>query len=85
MIAAAGVLEDGVAPAFSSRGPCTWNDVRFFEDFPPAAPLKKPDLTGCCGGFPVWHWTTMNGRKLDVRWSDSNGIGLVVGMLMGRR
>jgi hypothetical protein len=80
VIAAAGVLEDGVAPAFSSRGPCTWHDVLFFADHPPDAPLAKPDVTGCCGGFPVWHWARAgNRRRAQVVWQDDSGIGLIVG------
>jgi Subtilase family len=79
VIAAAGIGKDGVAPAFSSRGPCTWDDVPFFRDFPPSAPLHKPDVSGCAAGFPVWHWTSMGGRKVEVQWQDTHGIGLIVG------
>jgi len=79
VIAAAGIGEDGKAPAFSSRGPCTWHDVPLFFDFPPEAPLRKPDVTGCAAGFPLWHWTESRGRPLQVRWQDGAGFGLVVG------
>lgn len=79
VIAAAGIGRDGVAPAFSSRGPCTWDDVPWFHDFPPSAPLHKPDVTGCAAGFPVWHWTDSRGRPVQVQWHDQHGIGLILG------
>ncbi len=80
VIAAAGIGRDGSAPAFSSRGPCTWNDVPFFSDYPPGAPLEKPDVTGVCSGVPVWHWTRMRGdRPVQVQWEDGHGTGLIVG------
>ena len=36
----------------SSEGPCTWDGVKFYEDYPPSLPLAKPDVTGVFGGFP---------------------------------
>ncbi len=79
VIAAAGIGKNGEVPAFSSRGPCTWHDVPFFHDFPPSAPLTKPDVCGCSAGFPVWHWTQSRGRTVDVQWQDGQGFGLIVG------
>jgi subtilisin family serine protease len=79
VIAAAGIGRDGEAPAFSSRGPCTWDEVPFFHDFPASAPLRKPDVAGCAGGFPVWHWAAMQGRNVEVVWQDAQGFGLIVG------
>ena len=79
VIAAAGIGENGEVPAFSSRGPCTWHDVPFFADFPPTAPLPKPDVCGCAAGFPVWHWTQSRGRPLRVHWQDGADFGLVTG------
>ncbi|MCB9877248.1 MAG: S8 family serine peptidase [Planctomycetes bacterium] len=79
VIAASGIGQDGVAPAFSSRGPCTWSDVPFFLDFPPSAPLQKPDVAGCAAGFPVWHRAEMEGRPVRVQWRDDAGYGLIVG------
>jgi subtilisin family serine protease len=79
VIAATGIGLDGEAPAFSSRGPCTWDDVPFFQDFPKGAPLRKPDVAGCAAGFPVWHRVAMPGRKVEVVWQDAEGFGLVVG------
>jgi len=66
VIAAAGILETGQTPAFSSRGPCWWNDVRFYNDYPPEKPLQKPDVTGCIGGYPVWG---RPGPRLPRRWT----------------
>ncbi len=50
----AGVLEDGKRPEFSSLGPCFWNGVRFYDDYPPTKSLRKPDLSAPAGDFPVW-------------------------------
>jgi subtilisin family serine protease len=80
VIAAAGILEDGAAPAFSSRGPVRWDGVPFFDDFPAEAPLAKPDVSGCSGGFPVWHWVRgPRGEAVEVRWAGEDGVGLIVG------
>ena len=80
VIAAAGIEKDGKAPRASSRGPCTWNDVPFFLDYPPEHPLEKPDVTGCFGGFPVWHWTSFPGqRRIEVAYDGGDGTGLIVG------
>lgn len=79
VIAAAGIGSNGEVPASSSRGPCTWDDVPLFFDHPASAPLRKPDVTGCSAGFPVWHWTTSRGRPVQVLWQDGDGFGLVVG------
>jgi len=79
VIAAAGIGRDGTVPPFSSRGPCTWDDVPWFHDFPASAPLHKPDVTGCSSGFPVWHWTAMPSRQVEVVWQDERGIGLILG------
>jgi subtilisin family serine protease len=79
VVAAAGIGEGGEVPAFSSRGPCTWHDVPFFADFPPDAPLGKPDVCGCAAGFPVWHWTHSRGREVEVLWHDGAGFGLIRG------
>ena len=80
VIAAAGIVESGLAAPQSSRGPCTWDEVPFFHDHPPDAPLAKPDVTGCFGVFPVWHWTSFDDdRRLEVRWDDGKGFGLIVG------
>ncbi|MBK9387832.1 MAG: S8 family serine peptidase [Planctomycetes bacterium] len=80
VIAAAGIDASGKAPAFSSRGPCTWSDVPFFHDYPPASPLAKPDVTGCNAGFPVWNRASnARGRRFELLWDAGDGLGLVRG------
>lgn len=77
VLAAAGILEDGRRPAASSCGPCTWDGVPFFDDYPPNAPLEKPDVTGCFGGFPVWSRATFPRAK--VLWKQDDATALIVG------
>jgi hypothetical protein len=81
VIAVAGILEDGSKPVASSEGPCTWDGVKFYDDYPADAPLAKPDVTGCFGGYPVWGRPAIARRigawKL-VR-DEGDGSGLVVG------
>ncbi|MFO1078869.1 MAG: S8 family serine peptidase [Planctomycetota bacterium] len=79
VIAASGIGRNGAAPPFSSRGPCTWDDVPFFLDYPASAPLHKPDVAGCAAGFPVWHWSAFPGRDVEVLWRDDRGFGLIQG------
>lgn len=78
VIAASGIGRNGEIPAFSSRGPCTWDDVPFFHDYPAAAPLLKPDVAGCSAGFPVWHRAVVE-QPAEVVWQDDAGFGLIVG------
>lgn len=82
VIAAAGIIENGSQPPFSSKGPCYWDGVKFYSDYPKDKPLRKPDVTGCIGGYPVW------GRPAAVkrtrgRWKlvsdEGNSMGLVTG------
>ncbi len=54
VIAAAGITKDGNRASQSSRGPVYWNDVPFYRDYPPSAPLIKPDVTAFFGGYPTW-------------------------------
>lgn len=78
VIAAAGILKNGTAAGFSSRGPVFWNGVKFYDDYPPDKPLRKPDVTGCIGGFPVWG-RPVRFRNWQVFSKESNGTALVVG------
>ena len=78
VITAAGIGQGGTAPAFSSRGPCTWDDVLYYCDYPPSAPLSKPDVSGCNADFPLWHWTQSRGRQMQVLWQQ-DGMGLIQG------
>ena len=54
MVAVAGVAKDQSPVAFSSRGPCYWDKVNFFSDYPKGKPLSKPDLTAFPTGYPMW-------------------------------
>ena len=82
VIAAAGIIEDGTQPPFSSKGPCYWEGVKFYSDYPKDKPLRKPDVTGCIGGYPVWGRPNVVARTRG-RWKlitdESNNIGLVTG------
>ena len=82
VIAAAGILEDGSKSPVSSEGPCYWSGVKFYDDYPRSAPLPKPDVTGCFGGFPVWGRPAMI-RQMRGRWKlladEGDNVGLVVG------
>ena len=81
VIAAAGILQNGKKSPVGSEGPCSWDGVKFYDDFPIDRPLIKPDVTGCFGGFPVWsrtgakppvaNWKTVFRAEAD--------IGLVTG------
>jgi subtilisin family serine protease len=54
VIATAGILKDGSHPKASSEGPCYWQDVKFYDDYPKSRPLLKPDVTAPFGGYPLW-------------------------------
>lgn len=57
VIAAGGVDADGVRTSFSSGGPVSWADVKFYEDHSLAdGGLLKPDLAA----FPGPGYTTLN-------------------------
>jgi subtilisin family serine protease len=79
VIAAAGIQEDDSKAPASSEGPCYWDGVKFYSDYPEDRPLSKPDVTGCFGGYPVW------GRPLRVRpnwqivWDEGGAFALVIG------
>ncbi len=79
VIAMAGVARDLTQAPFSSEGPCTWDGVPFFDDYPASAPLPKPDLCAPAMGFPVWHWTTSGRGNARAVWEGEGGFGLVVG------
>ena len=78
VIAASGLMKNGNKAPASSEGPCTWDDVKFFTDFPKWAPLMKPDVTGFFGGYPTWTRTGLR-RGWRTVWQGENRIGLVVG------
>ncbi len=71
VIAAAGVGPDLEVTAFSSRGPVSWEGIRFFDqvdagDLTPA----KPDVTCCNSGLPMWTlrevWTGKKANRIEV-------------------
>jgi len=82
VIAAAGVLEDGSKPPMSSEGPCSWSGVKFYDDYPKDAPLLKPDVTGCFGGYPVWGRPAVarRGPRFGLASDEGNNMGLVTGL-----
>ncbi|MDP6424943.1 MAG: S8 family serine peptidase [Planctomycetota bacterium] len=85
VIAVAGIFQNGKQAPFSSEGPCYWNGVKFYDDYPPDQPLVKPDVTACPGGYPVWFPKVLRRRSGQrafrgrVVWDAGDGCGLVVG------
>ncbi|MGE4550817.1 MAG: S8 family serine peptidase, partial [Opitutales bacterium] len=81
VVAVAGVAKDRSLVSFSSRGPCYWDKVAFFSDYPMKKPLGKPDLTAFPTGYPMW--THAPNRLTKARgWrevSAEDGASLVVG------
>lgn len=76
VVAVAGILEDGRRPEFSSKGPCTWTGVRFYDDYPATKPLCKPDLCAPAGGFPCW--TKMIPNQSQAQWTVLWSQGILV-------
>ncbi|MCC6672662.1 MAG: S8 family serine peptidase, partial [Planctomycetes bacterium] len=77
VLAVAGIGADGTRPAFGSEGPVLWSGVRFYDDHPASAPLRKPDLTACNSDIPVWGRLAFpNARILQDL---GNGTGLITG------
>jgi hypothetical protein len=79
VIAAAGVSKDGSQPGFSSRGPCSWKGVRFYDD---AKELIKPDVTTFNAGFPCWSSAAFAKRSRHTEdWKSADGTwGLYTGL-----
>jgi subtilisin family serine protease len=79
-MAVSGVLENQKRPEFSSRGPCSWSGVRFYDDYPADKPLSKPDLAGPAGGFPCWtRSATTPNPNWKVVWDGKAAGALVTG------
>ena len=85
VIAAAGVGLDGEISSFSSRGPVSWEGIRYFDGegtgnvSPP-----KPDVTACNADIPMWTlkelWTGKKAKRADnVVRKDSAGYILAIG------
>lgn len=79
VIAAAGISKNGAAPVFSSRGPCSWKGVKFYDDYPPEKPLQKPDVTGCIGGYPVWGRPFTRGGRWKIVSKEGANFALLEG------
>ena len=79
---AAGVTEDGKVAQASSRGPVSWEGVRYF-DSESDAPKSKPDVTDCFGGYPMWTrvdlWEEAKRERLRVVHTDDDGYVLATG------
>ncbi len=79
VIASAGILRDGSKAPPSSEGPCYWENVAFYSDYPHDHPLAKPDVTGYFGGFPVWGSARRRLRRWRMVYEDDRGGALLVG------
>ena len=79
VIAAAGILEDGSRAPASSKGPCHWTGVKFYDDYPRDRPLIKPDVTGCFGGYPVWSRDVAFRGRIKKVCAAGKGFALIVG------
>ena len=66
--------------SFSSMGPCYWEGVKFFSDYPFGKPLQKPDLTAFPMGYPVWN--VLDSHRVRSNWTEvekDHGASLVLG------
>ena len=80
VLAISGVDSSRNQLAFSSEGPCYWEDVRFFSDYSKSNPLPKPDLTAFPSGYPVWNVT--GSHKVRTNWKEvekDRGASLIIG------
>ncbi|MBL4771543.1 MAG: S8 family serine peptidase [Planctomycetes bacterium] len=79
VVAAAGILKNGKLAPASSEGPCTWDGVRYYDDYPAGKPLQKPDVTAFFGGYPVWNSISGMRQSWKVDWEGPGEIGLITG------
>ncbi len=79
VIATAGITRDGRKAPASSEGPCTWSDVKFYDDYPVSHPLSKPDVTAYFTGFAVWGRPEGGNRNWRVYSKESDELALVIG------
>ncbi len=79
VIASAGILKNGSKAPPSGEGPCFWDGVAFYSDYPRSHPLPKPDVTGFFGGFPVWSTAKRTFRRWRILYRDGRGGALVMG------
>jgi subtilisin family serine protease len=57
----------------------TWNDVKFYEDFPTEKPLQKPDVSAPASGFPVWSRNENLRPQWSVEWQGKGADALIKG------
>lgn len=85
VVAAAGVGPDLKVTSFSSRGPISWEGIRYYGEEDEAGNVAgKPDVTACNAGFPMWTrlevWTGARADRLEkVIREDAKGYLLAVG------
>lgn len=79
VIAAAGIVKNGNKAPASSEGPCYWENVKFYSDYPKGKPLAKPDVTGVFGGYPVWGRPIRFRRNWEIVSNEGNGFALIIG------
>ena len=80
VLAIAGVDRSRIKLPFSSEGPCYWEGVRFFSDYPKSNSLSKPDLTAFPSGYPVWNIS--GSHKIRNDWKEverEEGGSLIIG------
>ncbi len=85
VIAAAGIDRDGKKAPASSEGPCYWEGLRFYSDYPKSKPLHKPDLTGFFTGYPCWVPLNKRTRRFfgRVGWKIVHEVGDGYGLCVG--
>jgi len=79
VLAAAGTREDGGRPPFSSKGPVTWAGVKFYDDYPAAKPLSKPDVSAPATGFACWGLASDIRPAWKIQFQGKQGDVLVMG------
>lgn len=83
VIAAGGVGKNRRVTSFSSRGPVSWEGIRYFDEGA-ALDRAKPDVTTCNSDFPMWTlreiWEEAKAKRVEnVVREDSEGYALVIG------
>jgi hypothetical protein len=75
----AGIMENGEHGSLSSQGPCFWEGVKFYSDYPKTKPLQKPDVTAPFGGYPLWARPHAPGEDWKVLAKENDWCALVIG------
>ena len=74
-------MKDGSQAPISSEGPCYWEKVKYYSDYPRTIPLAKPDVTGFLTGYPLW--AKLSPMRRPSTWKiyleEKNGTALVIG------